>query len=61
MKAESLDLRSQLTNLIEENKMMQEKYKAMLDKMQQELRRKQIIIEELKNRVNTVQTIKTKS
>jgi hypothetical protein len=31
---------------------MQEKYKQMLEKMQQELRRKQIIIEELKNRVN---------
>jgi hypothetical protein len=54
MKAESLDLRSQLTNLIEENKMMQEKYKAMLEKMQQELRRKQIIIEELKNRVTLI-------
>jgi hypothetical protein len=31
---------------------MQEKYKSMFDKMQQESRRKQIIIEELKNRVS---------
>lgn len=30
---------------------MQEKYKAMLEKMQTELRRKQLFIEELKNRV----------
>lgn len=39
-----------MTNLIEENKIMQEKYKAMLEKMQQELRKKQLFIEELKNR-----------
>ena len=38
--------------LIEENKIMQDKYKAMFEKMQQESRRKQIIIEELKNRVS---------
>jgi hypothetical protein len=31
--------------------MMQEKYKAMFEKMQQESRRKQLIIEELKQRV----------
>jgi len=41
-----------MTNLIEENKIMQEKYKSMFEKMQQESRRKQIIIEELKNRVS---------
>ena len=51
IKAESLDLRSQMTGLIGENKMMQDKYKAMFEKMQQELRRKQILIEELKNKV----------
>ena len=51
-----MDLRSQLSNLIEENKIMQEKYKAMFDKMQQESRRKQLIIEELKNRVSRVLT-----
>lgn len=39
-----------MTSLIEENKMMQEKYKAMFEKMQQESRRKQLIIEELKNK-----------
>ena len=36
-----------MTNLIEENKIMQEKYKSMFDKMQQESRRKQIIIEKI--------------
>jgi hypothetical protein len=45
-----MDLRAQMTSLIEENKMMQEKYKAMFEKMQQESRRKQLIIEELKNK-----------
>lgn len=57
-----------MTNLIEENKLMQEKYKSMFEKMQQELRRKQLYIEELKNRVfinlrlkylNPYKTIKT--
>jgi hypothetical protein len=44
-----------MTNLIDENKMMQEKYKAMYEKMQQESRRKQLMIEELKNRVNIME------
>jgi len=44
-----------MTNLIDENKMMQEKYKAMYEKMQQESRRKQLMIEELKNRVNMME------
>jgi hypothetical protein len=51
LKTESLDLKTQMTNLIEENKIMQEKYKSMFEKMQQEIRRKQLFIEELKNRV----------
>ena len=46
-----LDLQTQLRNLIEENKVMQEKYKSMFDKMQQELRKKQLYIEDLKNKV----------
>ena len=50
-KNDCLDLKAQMTSLIEENKMMQEKYKSMFDKMQQESRRKQIVIEELKNKV----------
>jgi len=49
-KNEYLDMKAQMTSLIEENKMMQEKYKAMFEKMQQESRRKQLIIEELKNK-----------
>jgi hypothetical protein len=40
-----------MNGLIEENKVMQEKYKSMFEKMQQELRRKQLYIEELKTRV----------
>jgi hypothetical protein len=46
--------------LIEENKVMQEKYKSMFEKMQQELRRKQLYIEELKNRVNLIKLIEKK-
>ena len=55
VKTECFDLRSQMQHLIEENKMMQEKYKSMFEKMQQELRRKQLYIEELKNRVRIKQ------
>lgn len=40
-----------MQNLVEENKVMQEKYKSMFEKMQQELRRKQLFIEELKTKV----------
>jgi hypothetical protein len=40
-----------MTSLIEENRMMQDKYKSMLEKMQQEIRRKQLQVEELKNKV----------
>lgn len=40
-----------MQSLVEENKIMQDKYKAMFDKMQQELRRKQLFIEELKTKV----------
>jgi hypothetical protein len=43
-------MKAQMTSLIEENKMMQEKYKAMFEKMQQESRRKQLVIEELKSK-----------
>lgn len=46
-----MELKSQINSLIEENKLMQEKYKSMLEKMQQDLRRKQLSIEELKKRV----------
>jgi hypothetical protein len=46
-----LDLQTQLKHLIEENKVMQEKYKSMLEKMQQELKKKQICIEDLKTKV----------
>ncbi len=52
VKTECLDLKTQTANLIEENRIMQEKYKSMFEKMQQELRRKQLYIEELKNRVS---------
>jgi hypothetical protein len=31
---------------------MQEKYRSMFDKMQQELRKKHLYIEDLKNKVN---------
>lgn len=34
--------------------MMQDKYKSMFEKMQQELRKKQLYIEDLKNKVNKV-------
>jgi hypothetical protein len=51
LKNECVELKTQMTNLIDENKMMQEKYKSMFEKMQQESRRKQLQIEELKNRV----------
>lgn len=40
-----------MQNLVEENKIMQDKYKSMFEKMQQELRRKQLFIEELKTKV----------
>ena len=48
-----------MTSLIEENKMMQEKYKQMFEKMQQESRRKQLVIEELKNKVGNSEKIMT--
>ena len=51
IKSETFELKSQMQTLIEENKVMQEKYKSMFEKMQQELRRKQLFIEELKTRV----------
>ncbi|CAF0714870.1 unnamed protein product [Brachionus calyciflorus] len=50
IKNEAFDLKSQMQTLIEENKIMQDKYKSMFEKMQQELRRKQLFIEELKTR-----------
>lgn len=51
LKNECLELKTQITTLIEDNKMMQEKYKSMLEKMQQDLRGKQLYIEELKRKV----------
>lgn len=53
-----MDLKNQMTNLIEENRMMQDKYKSMFEKMQQELRRKQLNVEELKNRVCLLEKLK---
>ena len=58
--SEVLELQTQLRNLIEENKVMQEKYRSMFDKMQQELRKKQLYIEDLKNKVNLNKLQKTK-
>lgn len=60
VKNENVEVKTQITSLIEENKGMQEKYKAMLEKMQTELRRKQLFIEELKNRVILIIYCKSK-
>ena len=55
LKNESVDLRTQMTTLIEDNKTMQDKFKSMFERMQQELKRKQLMIEELKNKVSSNQ------
>lgn len=51
LKSECDELKIQVTSLIKDNQVMQEKYRLMLEKMQQDLRRKQLFIEELKNKV----------
>ena len=46
-----MEQKVQIASIEEDNKIIKEKYKSMFEKFQQESRRKQLTIEELKNKV----------
>ena len=51
LKNETMEQKVQIASIEEDNKIIKEKYKSMFEKFQQESRRKQLTIEELKNKV----------